>query len=39
MAFDRLGGQEVLYVAESHELDRYVWSNGSVADTPTHTAR
>ncbi len=30
MAFDTLGGQQVLYVAESHELDRYVWSNGSV---------
>lgn len=25
MAFDRLGGQELLYVAESDELDRYVW--------------
>jgi glucose/arabinose dehydrogenase len=26
LAFDRLNGQEVLYVAESDELDRYVWT-------------
>ena len=25
MAFDRVGGHEVLYVAESDELDRYQW--------------
>lgn len=25
MAFDQFGGSEVLYVAASHELDRYVW--------------
>jgi len=25
MAFDRLGGHEVLYVAESDQVDRYVW--------------
>ena len=30
MAFDTLGGHEVLYVAASHEVDRYVWSNGAV---------
>jgi len=28
MAFDRVNGQEVLYVAESDRVDRYVWSNG-----------
>jgi glucose/arabinose dehydrogenase len=28
MAFDRVGGQEVLYVAGSSEVDRYVWANG-----------
>ncbi len=31
MAFDTLGGQTILYVAESDALDRYVWrSNGTV---------
>jgi glucose/arabinose dehydrogenase len=31
MAFDTIRGQTVLYVAESDELDRYVWnSNGTV---------
>lgn len=29
MAFDRLNGQEVLYVADSSELDRYSWSGES----------
>jgi glucose/arabinose dehydrogenase len=28
MAFDHVGGQEVLYVAGSAEVDRYVWSHG-----------
>jgi glucose/arabinose dehydrogenase len=28
MAFDRVGGQEVLYVAGSSEIDRYVWAHG-----------
>ncbi len=28
MAFDRVGGQEVLYVAGSSEVDRYVWAHG-----------
>ena len=28
MAFDHVGGQEVLYVAGSSEIDRYVWSHG-----------
>ena len=27
LAFDRLGGQEVLYVAESDQLDRYAWTS------------
>jgi glucose/arabinose dehydrogenase len=30
MAFDNVGGQEVLYVAESGQLDRYVWRGRSV---------
>jgi glucose/arabinose dehydrogenase len=31
MAFDTLNGQTVLYVAESDQIDRYVWnSNGTV---------
>ena len=30
MAFDRVGGQEVLYVAASNEIDRYTWSHGQV---------
>ncbi len=30
LAFDRVGGQEVLYVAESDELDRYDWQGDSV---------
>jgi glucose/arabinose dehydrogenase len=28
MAFDHVGGQEVLYVAGSSEVDRFVWSHG-----------
>lgn len=28
MAFDRVGSTEVLYVAESDQVDRYVWANG-----------
>jgi glucose/arabinose dehydrogenase len=28
MAFDHVGGQEVLYVAGSSEVDRYVWAHG-----------
>jgi glucose/arabinose dehydrogenase len=28
MAFDELGGQEILYVAGSSEVDRFVWSHG-----------
>jgi glucose/arabinose dehydrogenase len=28
MAFDHVGGQEVLYIAGSAEVDRYVWSHG-----------
>jgi glucose/arabinose dehydrogenase len=31
LAFDRLHGQEVLYVAESDELDRYVWTDSGPA--------
>jgi glucose/arabinose dehydrogenase len=30
MAFDRIDGQEVLYVAESDEVDRYVWKGAGV---------
>lgn len=30
LAFDRVGGREVLYVAESDELDRYVWNGAGV---------
>jgi glucose/arabinose dehydrogenase len=30
MAFDRIGGHEVLYVAEADALDRYVWQGGSL---------
>ena len=31
MAFDHLDGQEVLYVAQENELDRYVWhGNGTL---------
>jgi glucose/arabinose dehydrogenase len=30
LAFDTLGGQEVLYVAESNQLDRYQWKNGEL---------
>jgi len=30
MAFDRFGGHEVLYVAESDELDRYEWRGNGV---------
>jgi glucose/arabinose dehydrogenase len=30
LAFDRVGGHEVLYVAESDQLDRYVWTSGGL---------
>ena len=31
MAFDRLDGHEVLYIAENDAIDRYVWNaNGTV---------
>ena len=30
LAFDRIGGNEVLYVAESDQLDRYVWTGAGV---------
>jgi glucose/arabinose dehydrogenase len=30
MAFDRLDGHEVLYLAESNEVDRYDWNNGTL---------
>jgi glucose/arabinose dehydrogenase len=30
MAFDHVGGQEVLYVAGSAEVDRFVWAHGQV---------
>lgn len=30
LAFDRLDGHEVLYVAESDQVDRYQWNHGSV---------
>jgi glucose/arabinose dehydrogenase len=30
LAFDHLDGQEVLYVAETDQVDRYVWHNGSL---------
>jgi glucose/arabinose dehydrogenase len=30
LAFDRVEGQEVLYVAESDQLDRYVWTSGGL---------
>jgi glucose/arabinose dehydrogenase len=30
LAFDRIGGHEVLYVAESDEVDRYVWTGAGV---------
>jgi glucose/arabinose dehydrogenase len=33
MAFDRIAGHEVLYVAESNELDRYRWAGGPGART------
>jgi glucose/arabinose dehydrogenase len=32
MAFDRVGGKEVLYVAETDEIDRYVWRTGRATD-------
>jgi glucose/arabinose dehydrogenase len=28
MAFDRVGGREILYVAGSSEVDRFVWAHG-----------
>jgi glucose/arabinose dehydrogenase len=31
LAFDHVGGREVLYVAESNEVDRYTWSHGAPA--------
>ena len=30
LAFDRIGGREVLYVAESDQVDRYVWTGAGV---------
>jgi glucose/arabinose dehydrogenase len=30
LAFDKLGGREVLYVAETGQVDRYDWNGGSV---------
>jgi glucose/arabinose dehydrogenase len=30
LAFDRIGGHEVLYVAESDEVDRYTWTGAGV---------
>jgi glucose/arabinose dehydrogenase len=30
MAFDRIGGHEVLYVAESNQVDRYAWRGAGV---------
>jgi len=30
MAFDRVGGREVLYVAETDQIDRYVWLGNHV---------
>jgi glucose/arabinose dehydrogenase len=30
MAFDRVHGQEILYVAETDQIDRYVWRRGRV---------
>ena len=30
MAFDTLGGREVLYIAQSDEVDQYVWQNGQL---------
>ena len=37
LAFDRVGGHEVLYVAESDELDRYLWTSGRLGSP--HRAR
>lgn len=31
LAFDNVGGQEVLYVLESNQLDRYVWTDNRPA--------
>jgi glucose/arabinose dehydrogenase len=31
LAFDNISGQEVLYVAESNEVDRYNWGGGGVS--------
>jgi glucose/arabinose dehydrogenase len=30
LAFDRIGGHQVLYVAESDQVDRYVWTGAGV---------
>ncbi|MCW2952848.1 MAG: gluconolaconase [Conexibacter sp.] len=35
MAFDRVGGRELLYVAESNRVDRYDWSNGRPGNRTT----
>jgi len=32
LAFDRVGGREVLYVAAANELDRYTWVDGRPTD-------
>jgi len=35
MAFARLGGKWVLYVAESDETDRYPWGSGGISGART----
>jgi glucose/arabinose dehydrogenase len=35
MAFARLGGNWVLYVAESDQIDRYPWGSGAISDART----
>jgi glucose/arabinose dehydrogenase len=39
LAFGTVKGREVLYVAESDEIDRYPWAAGRVAGTRTVVAR
>jgi len=39
LAFDTVGGQIVLYVAQSDEIDRYVWSGPAVLGARTVIAR
>src|SRR6202000_2716885 len=38
LAFARLDGREVLYVAESDELDRYPWGPGGISGARTVVA-